>query len=314
LPCKKLPGPTQNQSFIDILVWHFLPVGKHVPTESEWIKWKPEEKSIFNNITEAETIVGNKRYIFHRKLGESCILNRQEFICQLAREAKKLDVRIQTNDKVKTIDDLDGDYIIDASGCPSPIKRKLGLNKGIKGITYQQTLEDTNCFVPNKIKIIFTGKGGYYWIFPRDSSKDEINIGVGFFGMFNYNLKEMLETFKIEQKIEGKINHITGGVIPAGLQRPLRHRNVLFVGDSGVGTFPLTGQGIYRALISGDVAGKCIVKNYPEKYPYIINQKFIKWDVIGKALLRTNYVLRKIDSRLVLASLNYFSSFNKMIH
>lgn len=287
--------------------------GEAHSVESEWKKWKPEKESIFNNITKAETIVGNKRYMFHRKPGEACILNRQEFICQLARDAEKLGVNIQTNDKVKTIDDLDGDYIVDASGCPSSIKRELGLNKGIKGISYQQTLEDSNCFVADTIKIVFTGKFGYYWIFPRDPTKNEVNVGVGFFGRFNYNLKEMLETFKKEQKIEGKINHIAGGLLPAGLQRPLMHRNILFVGDAGVGTYPLTGQGIYRALISGDVAGRCIAKNYPKKYPYIINQKFIKWDAICKTFIWTNYALKRINPKLVLASLNYFLSFSNLL-
>jgi len=282
--------------------------------ESEWRKWKPEEESIFNHITEVETIFGKKRYIFNRKPDEACILNRQEFILQLASEAEKLGVNIQTNDKIKTIRDLDGKFIVDASGCPSSIKRELGINKGIKGISYQQTLENSNYFNPNKTKIIITGKFGYYWIFPRDPLKNEINLGIGFFGRFNYNLKNMLERFKIEQKIEGEVNHVTGGLIPLGLQKPLIYKNIIFVGDSGVGTYPLTGQGIYRALISGDIAGECIAKKYPKKYPYIINQKFIKWDVICKTFIWTNYKLKRLNPKLVLSSMYYFLSFFKAIH
>jgi len=282
--------------------------------ESEWRKWKLEKSSIFNHITEVETIFGKKRHLFKRKPSETCILNRQEFIYQLAKEAEILGVNIQTNDKIKTFRDLDGKYIVDASGCPSCIKRELKMNKGIKGISYQQTLENSNCFNHNKMKIIITGKFGYYWIFPRDPLKNEINLGIGFFGKFNYDLKNMLEKFKMKQKIEGKVNHVSGGLIPVGLQKPLMYKNILFVGDSGVGTYPLTGQGIYRALISGDIAGECIAKKYVKKYPYIIKQKFIKWDVICKIFIFANYSLVKLNPKLVLASMYYFLSFFKTIH
>jgi len=288
--------------------------GEAHSVESEWIKWKPEEKSYFNEIKKAEVTIGNKRYIYRREPGTAYVLNRQEFICQLAREAEKLNAIIQTNDKIKNIGDLDGAYIVDATGCPSSVKRELELNKGIKGVAYQQTLEDSNYFAPDTMKIFFTGLFGYYWIFPRNPRKKEINLGVGFFSDFGYNLREMLEAFKEKQKIEGKINYVTGGLIPAGLQQPLMHNNILFVGDAGVGTFPFTGQGIYRALISGDVAGRCIAKEYPKKYPHIINQEFIKWDVIGKTFIRANNIFRRINPKLVLASLNYFKYLSDMIY
>ena len=282
--------------------------------ESEWKKWRPETKSYFNEINKGEAIIGSKKRVHHIDPGVGYMLNRPEFICQLARKAEKLGVIIQTNNKIKTINDLDGKFIVDASGCPSTIKRDLGINRGIKGVTYQQTIENSNCFVSDTLKVIYTGNFGYYWIFPRDPKKKEINIGIGFSGKFGYNLKNILEEFKEERKIEGKVNYVTGGLIPVGLQRPLINNNILFVGDAGVGTFPFTGQGIYRALISGDVAGRCIARGYPKKYPQIINQKFIKWDLIGKTFIRANYIIRRINPKLVLASLNYFTDVSNMIH
>ena len=288
--------------------------GEAHSVESEWKKWKPEKKSYFNEIKKAEVTIGNKRYIYRKEPGTAYVLNRQEFICQLARKAEKLGVIIQTDDKIKTINDLDGKFIVDASGCSSTVKRELEINRGIKGVTYQQTLEDSNYFISDTLKVIYTGNFGYYWIFPRDPKKKEINLGIGFSGNFGYNLKKMLEEFKEEQKIEGKVNYVTGGLIPVGLQRPLMHNNILFVGDAGVGTFPFTGQGIYRAFISGDVAGRCIAREYPKKYPHTINQTFIKWDLIGKTFIRTNNIFRRINPKLVLASLNYFTDVSNMIH
>jgi len=274
--------------------------------EEQWNKWIPEEKCIYNEITRGEINVGNQIYTYPRIPGTAFILNRPEFIAQIGRQAEDLEVNIQTNDKIKSIKDLNSDYIVDASGCPSIIKRELGFKKGIKGVTCQQTIENSNFFIKDTIKIYYIGKLGYYWIFPRDPQKKEINLGVGFFKDFNYNLREFLEDFKIKHKITGKVNYKVGGLLPIGLQRPFKYKNILFVGDSGVGAFPFNGQGIYRALLCGEFAGKCIALNQADKYPKIIGKEFIKWDILGKLFIYPSYFFSKINPDIVLKNLNLF--------
>jgi len=287
--------------------------GEGHTVEREWSKWIPEEKSYFNSILKGELLVGNKKIIYYKKPGQAYILNRPEFICQLARKAKKLGVIIKTDDKVKSIKDLDGKYIVDASGCPSFVKKELEIKQGLVGIGYQQTLEKSNSFYTDKIKVFYTGELGYFWIFPRNPKKKEINVGIGVYNDSKVNLKKVLEEFKIREHITGKINYSISGLIPAGLQRPLKHNNILFVGDTGVGTLPINGQGIYRALISGDIAGKCIAHNQVEKYPKIINQEFIKWDIIGKSFAKINIVLKHIGPKAVLFFVKKFIAYGKIM-
>jgi len=258
--------------------------------------------------------IGNKIHIYDREPGTAFMLNRQEFICQLKRDAEKLGVNIQTNEKIKSSSDLDGDYIIDASGCPSSIKRELGFNKGLRGISYQQTIENCNLFDSEKINIKFLSSCGYIWIFPRNPEKREINLGIGFTSDFNYNLKKILEDFKIEHNITGQVNYTCGGLIPLGLQPPFKHKNILFVGDAGVGTFITSGAGIYRALISGDIAGKCIATGYPSRYPILIYKRFLRWEIICKVFTKTSFVFRKINPDLALWLINSFSSLTKPSH
>ena len=112
----------------DMIIW----------IRDEWKKWKPEKKSYFNEIIKGEAIIGSKKRVYHVEPGIGYTLNRPEFICQLARKAEKLGTIIQTDDKIKTINDRDGKFIVDASGCPSTVKRELEINRGIKGVTYQQ--------------------------------------------------------------------------------------------------------------------------------------------------------------------------------
>ncbi len=280
--------------------------GEAHSVEREWIQWKPSGKSIFNTILHAEITIGKHQYTAGRPPGVAFILNRQEFICQLARDAEKRGAIIQTNDKIQSVDDLDGDVIVDASGCPSMVKRELNLKVGYIGKTYQESIEKSNCFCGDTIRIIFSRFGGYFWIFPRNPEKNEVNVGVGMFGNLGYNLREMLRVFKEEQSITGTVNYVVGGLIPLGLQRPFLYRNILFVGDTGVGAFPFSGQGIYRALMSGDIAGRCIAQNNIKKYPSIIRKEFTQWDMLGSIFIRMNSVFRKINPVLFCHTLNLF--------
>ncbi|MEM0493154.1 MAG: NAD(P)/FAD-dependent oxidoreductase [Candidatus Thermoplasmatota archaeon] len=248
------------------------------------------------------------RYVIKRSPGTSYILNRQRFIAQLRERSKRLGVVFCMGEKVKSIDRFDGDYIVDASGCPSTIKRLLDIPLRRVGLTYQQTLENSNCFLHGKIRMIFSGDFGYYWVFPRDPKKNEVNVGLGVFSHGKMRrLKEKLETFKEEHNIQGVVNHTTGGLIPLGLQPPFKYDNILFVGDAGVGSFPLTGEGIYRALISGDLASCCISRDTTKQYPYLVYRDFIKWDVIGSMIISMNLAARRIGPDAVYAVMNAFA-------
>jgi flavin-dependent dehydrogenase len=235
------------------------------------------------------------------------MLNRQEFICQLARTATSLGAAIETNDRIKSVDDLDGDYIVDASGCPSTIRRELGLPIRHFGTTYQQTLEQASCFTPNNLTVIFTPDVGYYWIFPRNPQKTEVNLGVGLLRNPGLNHKTLLEAFKKARGITGVVNYTVGGLVPLGLQRPLRQNNILFVGDAGVGAFPLSGQGIYRALLSGDAAGACLASRRPDRYPSLMRRQFMQWDSIGIFCVWATIAFRKIYPAFYIDSMNFLA-------
>lgn len=269
--------------------------------KGEWTKWKPTHKSIFNTITKGELFSGDAKLCFHEKKDTAFILNRPEFLSELGKKAEQLGVRIQTDDPIDSISNLDGTYIIDASGSRNQFKRELGLKRGLNGISYQETIQDPNHFIPDTIQIFWLEQNGYYWIFPRNPENKEINVGIGFFGRKKKNLQKHLEKFKKDQGIKGEVTYVTGGIIPFGLQRPFKYKNILFVGDTAVGTFPLSGQGIYRALISGDIAGKCIAKGFPERYPSMIDHAFIsREEVIGKTFLLIIEMLKRVNPCIIL--------------
>ncbi len=260
-------------------------------------RYKPIGKSIFNNIKKLEMVVDNKKYIYHQLPGVWFILNRQQYIYQLIKKAENLGVEIWAEDKIKSVNDLNGDYIVDGSGCPSIVKKDLNLKMGLISLGYQQTLEKSNHFLKDKLKLFFLGSTGYIWIFPRDPIKKEINLGIGSLINQKQNYKKILEKFKEEKNITGKINYSTGGFIPIGMQKPLKYDNILFVGDAGVGT-SILGEGNIRAIYSGKIAGMCIGKDRVKKYPSLINQTFFKFDLAGTMFLKMHNFFQKIDDRL----------------
>jgi flavin-dependent dehydrogenase len=264
-----------------------------------WAKWKPSSDVIFNEIRHIELELASKTYKYQRKEGTTFILDRQKFIHSLSKKALDLGVEIQTNDKIKNITDLDSNYIVDASGCPSFFKKKLGLNNGLMSIGYQQTLENSNNFKEDTMRVYWINKDytGYFWIFPRNPEKKEINVGVGVLINQKPDLKQMLSEFIDKYDIDGEVNYTTGGYIPMGLQKPLIYNNILFVGDAGVGTFPFTGEGIFRAILSGETAGRCIVNNEIDRYKKLINELFFKWNFIGVNFLKLHSFFIKIGPR-----------------
>lgn len=107
---------------------------------------------------------------------------------------------------------------------------------------------------------------GYAWLFPlRDG---EFNVGCGMaYRHHRINLSETLDRFlyKFEplREVAENITHVTplrGAVLRCGLTGAvaLRPPNVLAIGESLGATFPLTGEGIGKAMDTGELAA-CIV-------------------------------------------------------
>jgi flavin-dependent dehydrogenase len=259
-------------------------------------EWGPPDDCVFARIKSQEFVFGSTTYSpqINRTLLAPMIINRQRYLAYLGTIAKTLGVDIRTHETIRSISELDGTAIVDASGCPSMLRKDLGLAHGRVSRSYQQTIQNANVYRPDTVRFIFKNSLGYFWIFPRDPTKKEVNLGIGVLDISRGNPKELLLSFKQKLGVEGDVNYVTGGFIPVGLQRPLRYGPVLFVGDAGVGTFPLTGEGIARAILSGTIAAKCIVSQKPHRYPLLINQEFLRWDLIGKACLGTTSVLQRI--------------------
>lgn len=127
---------------------------------------------------------------------------------------------------------------------------------------------------------------GYAWVFPKGEGIANVGLGI------NPSVKsaegktawELLRTFiNFRFGNEGRIIEIASGNVPTAKRLPkIAYRNVLFVGDAGRLTDPISGGGIATALLSGKIAGElaaiAIENKKPERIESALDEYSRLWD------------------------------------
>jgi digeranylgeranylglycerophospholipid reductase len=102
-------------------------------------------------------------------------------------------------------------------------------------------------------------RAGYGWLFPKGR---EANAGLGFRPLPGETpsparlLERFLRRLRADGKIKGSVLGYQAGWIPVEPIRTCVHRNLLLVGDAAGQTHPITGAGIFSAVVCGRMAGQ----------------------------------------------------------
>jgi len=169
--------------------------------------------------------------------------------------------------------------IIGADGTWSTIAKKLGMTLDCKHIgicayheypmhseTIQRLYGEEHAV---HIHLQPYGIAGYGWVFPK---KEHVNIGVAEFrqavneNMGKKNLQktyaQYLESLKKQHLFPSDLSIIApqGGTFPTCQMKQLTGNRVLLCGDAAGLTNPMTGEGIYYAMSSGEFAAHTAVK------------------------------------------------------
>lgn len=150
--------------------------------------------------------------------------------------------------------------LVGADGAKSVVSRALpGHDDRLMGFAYEgeATLGDSR--IPDDTLFDFQKfPGGYGWVFPK---KDHYSVGGFVYGRGLPGVKELYEEFCRETPLLRLAEtYRTRGhpIALGGNLRPLHTRRIALVGEAGDLVDPLTGEGIYYALRSGQVAGEAI--------------------------------------------------------
>lgn len=133
-------------------------------------------------------------------------------------------------------------------------------------------------------------RAGYGWLFPRDR---EANAGLGFKPLHGADpppgrlLQLFLERLRADGKIKGPAISYQTGFIPVAPAQTSVFDNTLLVGDAAGQTHPITGAGIFSAVVCGRMAGLWAARAVRAKDHGLLQRYEDEWrDLFGETLVR----------------------------
>jgi len=225
--------------------------------------------------------------------GDPCVLlvRRVEFDHALAESARNAGARLVQGFEVAqaemgpadvTLQARDGrrltaPLVVAADGVHSVIAKRLGVNpRWPRASLAIDMMEETPCdrlsaARPDLLWVAYAYKGldGYAYVFPKTR---HVNAGIGCL-LSHYDAAVTEAPYRLQERfvsalvdrglLAGRSDRqcFTPFLIPVGgpLPRAWRGR-VLFAGDAGGFVHAVTAEGIYYAMVSGDLAGRAIVE------------------------------------------------------
>jgi flavin-dependent dehydrogenase len=119
---------------------------------------------------------------------------------------------------------------------------------------------------------------GYIWSFPRS---DHLSVGIcGSMAAHTSrelrgHLNEFLQREKISTDSARQFSHVLPSPAEHTLsKRPVAGKNWALVGDAAAWVDPLTGEGLFYAMRSGELLGQSLAEGAPEKYPARVKAAF----------------------------------------
>lgn len=161
-------------------------------------------------------------------------------------------------------------YLVGADGANGVVAKTVGIGDEIvRGVALEGnapwTTLDPQPFEGTAWVELGVVPGGYGWIFPKG---DHANVGVGAWGKEGPNLRDHLARLSRAHGLEpSDLTDVRGHRLP---MRPIGTRaasgRVLLVGDAAGLVDPLSGDGIYEAFVSAELAAGAILTGEPETY------------------------------------------------
>ena len=179
-------------------------------------------------------------------------------------------------------------------------------------------------FVPAEeqiIKVKFLKQfEGYLWSFPR---ADHLSVGIcAKMGQYSsQRLHRHLGDFVREEKIPMEGARFYSHVLPSPQEQTLRGRRIAgdnwaMAGDAAGCVDPITGEGLYYALRSGDILAQALTDGQPQAYPERLRAAFsadLEFAAkFARKLFCGNFLGGAITTRMV-QLLNYSPAFCELI-
>ncbi len=197
------------------------------------------------------------------------------------------------------------DFVVLAAGARNQL---LPETTALGALDLEMTL---GYFVPTEediIKVKFLKEfEGYLWSFPRAD-----HLSVGICAKMGQNptqqLRRHLDEFVREENICMEGARFYSHVLPSPEAQTIRGRRIVgknwaMAGDAAACVDPLTGEGLYYALRSGDLLAQALMEGQPQAYPERLRAAFsadLEFAAnIARKIFRGNFLGEAVTTRMV---------------
>lgn len=170
-------------------------------------------------------------------------------------------------------------------------------------------------FIPSQaddIRVKFLKRfEGYIWSFPR---ADHLSVGIcgSMSRHTSAELRQLLEQFFREERISAEGGTFYSHVLPSPQAQTLRNRrlagpNWALAGDAAALVDPITGEGLYYAIRSGDLLAQAIIAGAPASYPQRLRADFSADLEFGARVARHVYAGRFLGGAVTTRMVQFIS-------
>ena len=173
-------------------------------------------------------------------------------------------------------DSMTADFVVLAAGARNSL---LPDTRALDRSDLEMTL---GYFVPvraESIQVKFLRRfEGYIWSFPR---ADHLSVGIcgSMARHTSVQLRRHLHAYMDEERIPREGAQFYSHVLPSPRPETLRARRVVgqnwaLIGDAAAWVDPITGEGLFYALRSGDLLAQALIEGAPASYPERVRKAF----------------------------------------
>jgi len=182
-----------------------------------------------------------------------------------------------------------GTFLACADGVGSFTAHRTGLyGRRRPGVTYAAELAATPAqtarFAGTMLVDAGACPGGYGWIFPK---RNQLSVGVGSFHR-RTDVRGALARFLAGHGLEGTpVRYAAGHLLPADghLRRPVAGDRVLLLGDAATLVDPLSGEGIYYAVKSAQLAAHALLTGREPGAVAALYQQMVDEEIRGELVV-----------------------------
>ena len=181
-------------------------------------------------------------------------------------EALTIQVNIENVEVMTNIGKFRGTFVVGADGARSQVAKAIGISTHhtcILGLTCEVRVSQGDLAKwRTRIGIdIGRVRGGYGWIFPKS---DHLSVGIACpvdkSKRLKHIFREYLDSLKLERR---DITKWAAGLLPILVGQPTLGRGrAILLGDAAGLADPLTGEGIYNAILSAQIGATVIEKAF----------------------------------------------------